>query len=294
LRNAGALVIIASGMLPGSKRWWILHERARRHCWEGEGALSLKTFDNGRALYSVAGGWHAVDRTKHLVLNEGQRYRIEIDQPQPIESFCIFFGRGFVEEIARSRCLGAGPLVDQPSAEGEPIRFFERTYPREEALARELTILKTQHRVLSTGGVEERLHRIVELLLETREVVRREVLSLGQIRAGTREEIYRRVWRARDFADAMFAEHLGLGELSQAACLSPNHLLRTFREVFGVTPHRYLTRRRLEEAARLLRASEEPVTEICLRVGFQSVGSFSTLFKRQTGFSPSEFRARKK
>src|SRR5205823_14407191 len=70
------------------------------------------------------------------------------------------------------------------------------------------------------------------------------------------------------------------------------HFLRLFKAAFHETPLRYLRRRRLERARRLLTQTDLPVTDICLRVGFESLGSFSTLFRRFAGASPREFRRR--
>jgi hypothetical protein len=74
------------------------------------------------------------------------------------------------------------------------------------------------------------------------------------------------------------------------ARLSPWHLLRAFRQTFGETPHNFLTRLRLERAQQLLTVTSRPVTEICFDVGFTSLGSFSSLFRRKVGLSPAEFR----
>jgi transcriptional regulator GlxA family with amidase domain len=87
-------------------------------------------------------------------------------------------------------------------------------------------------------------------------------------------------------------EQLTLADLSVEAELSAWHFLRSFREAFGETPHAFLTRLRLERAKQLLTLSGRPVTEICFDVGFTSLGSFSTLFRRQVGLSPAEFRRR--
>jgi AraC-like DNA-binding protein len=88
---------------------------------------------------------------------------------------------------------------------------------------------------------------------------------------------------------ASFAESLSLSDLARVACLSPSHFLRTFRELFGETPHAHLTSIRVAQAKDLLKG-EDSVTEICARVGFESLGSFSLLFKREVGCSPVAFR----
>ena len=105
------------------------------------------------------------------------------------------------------------------------------------------------------------------------------------------DETFRRLLRARDAIHARFGEPLELAGLAREASLSPFHFLRLFRGAFGETPHQYLTRVRLEAAKRLL-LGDAAVTDVCFEVGFQSLGSFSTLFARRVGAPPSAFRRR--
>jgi AraC-like DNA-binding protein len=100
----------------------------------------------------------------------------------------------------------------------------------------------------------------------------------------------RHLLRARDLVDSRYDEPLDLRRLAREAHVSPRHFSRSFRRVFGETPHQYLLSRRLERARHLLRTTEMPVAEICLDVGFASVGSFTTTFTRQIGVSPTTFR----
>jgi AraC-like DNA-binding protein len=104
------------------------------------------------------------------------------------------------------------------------------------------------------------------------------------------EEQNRRLLRARDAMDRTYAEPLDIPTLARIAHVSEAHFIRTFKETFGETPHRYLQRRRLERAMALLRETERPVTEICLDVGFASLGSFSRTFTHVIGMSPSAYR----
>jgi len=101
----------------------------------------------------------------------------------------------------------------------------------------------------------------------------------------------RHLLRARDLADAHFAEPLGVEEMAAAAGLSRAHFSREFRRAFGVAPHAYLLTRRLERAAALLRNTDNSVAEVCLAVGLQGIGSFTTSFKRAFGKTPTEYRA---
>ena len=101
----------------------------------------------------------------------------------------------------------------------------------------------------------------------------------------------RHLLRARDLADARYAQALTVADLAGAAGLSPAHFSREFRRAFGETPHRYLLTRRLERAAALLRTTDRPVADVCLDVGLRSVGSFTTSFGRMYGMSPTGYRA---
>src|SRR5688572_20079597 len=101
----------------------------------------------------------------------------------------------------------------------------------------------------------------------------------------------RHLLRAKDLADARYFEPLGVEELARAAGLSRAHFSREFRRAFGEAPHSYLLTRRLERAAALLRNTDRSVADICLSVGLQSIGSFTTSFKRTYGASPTAYRA---
>jgi AraC-like DNA-binding protein len=101
----------------------------------------------------------------------------------------------------------------------------------------------------------------------------------------------RHLLRARDLADARYFEPLDVDDLAAAAGLSRAHFSREFRRAFGESPHAYLLTRRLERAAALLRGTDNSVAEVCMAVGLQSVGSFTTSFKRAYGLTPTAYRA---
>ncbi len=92
--------------------------------------------------------------------------------------------------------------------------------------------------------------------------------------------------------DRTYADALDIEALARSVHLSRAHFIRSFRDTFGETPHRYLQRRRLERAMALLRETDRSVTEICLDVGFTSLGSFSRTFHEVVGISPSAYRTR--
>ena len=105
-------------------------------------------------------------------------------------------------------------------------------------------------------------------------------------------DIYERLTRARKFIDESYQLPLDLREISKQACLSRYHFLRLFRDTFETTPHQYLIQKRIERAKELLRRRSLSVTDVCFEVGFESLGSFSSLFRRCVGDAPRNYRQR--
>jgi AraC-like DNA-binding protein len=116
--------------------------------------------------------------------------------------------------------------------------------------------------------------------------------TVSPVTAAPAIPLSRHLLRVRDLIDRAFAGPLDVPALARSAHVSEDYFIRSFKAAFGETPHRYLLRRRMERAKALLRAGELSVTEICLAVGFTSLGSFSTQFRRFVGESPTSYRNR--
>ena len=101
----------------------------------------------------------------------------------------------------------------------------------------------------------------------------------------------RHLLRARDLVDSRYADPLTVDDMARAAGLSRAHFSREFKKTFGESPHQYLLTRRLERSAALLRSTDWSVARICFEVGGQSVGSFTTSFRRMYGKTPTAYRA---
>ena len=102
-------------------------------------------------------------------------------------------------------------------------------------------------------------------------------------------DIYERIVAAKVYIDENFQEPIDLERISQQAYFSRFHFHRIFRQIYRRTPHQYLTQKRIDKA-RVLLAENKPVTDVCNEVGFESIGSFSVLFKKEIGFAPQYYR----
>jgi len=223
--------------------------------------LSIKTVRRGSAWYETPQGRYLVTPDTFLVLNEGQHYSMEVNAASNTETFCPFFQPGFVQA-------------------GE---FCERLYPMRGSVADAI-------RSFGKVPLEDAFYDLAGALLVLRGDVRKESDSFPGLRASTREEMYRRLYRARDFLYSCYGEPLSVADAAQIAAMSPFHFQRMFKNAFGISPMQFLQRRRLQIARDLLVATEDDVTSICLSVGFESLGSFSALFKRAFGVPPSGIR----
>jgi AraC-like DNA-binding protein len=263
------------------------------HAFASKPLLSIKCMFNGTALYRVSRALFAVDETGYLVLNHEQAYEIEINSPTRLESFIVFFPDRWATEVLRSLSLSTDHLLDDPEGNcSESIHFFERLTPHDDVVSPALAKLRSAHQrgPLSDLWVEERLRDLLARVLQSQRGALGEADVLPACRAASRHELWRRLNRARDFIRAQAHLPLTVFEIASAASLSPFHFLRSFKTLFGQTPHQFLAGCRSERACFLLERTELPVTEICFDVGFESLGAFSSWFRALKGRSPREWR----
>src|SRR5438270_6149985 len=256
--------------------------------------LSLKCMFNGRALYRFGRAEVAVDDGGYLILNDQQPYSIEIASPTRVETFVLWFPRGWAEEVLRG--FNNAPetlLANSPNDNGTKAFFFERHTRHDRIVSPKVHVLRAAFKgeeTIEDGWLEERLRELLASMLISQDALKRDVSHLPAVRASTREELWRRANRARDYLHAHLSAPISLSDVGAAACLSPFHLLRVFQAAFGQTPHQYLTDCRLDRAKFLLEKTPIPVTAICLECGFSSLGSFSALFHKRCGMSPRAWR----
>ena len=259
----------------------------RHHVREFAGPLSIKTVVRGTAEWRAGNASFELDANSYLLLNDGQRYTITVDSREPVETLCLFFARGFVEDAWNSLTLPAAALLDHPERETS-VGFYERLRRHDGRIA---AIMAAFHQTVVNGGDGEDLfYQAALAICGLRGELAREIGRLPALRVSTREELHRRLLRAKQALDESFTDRTTLAEIARTACMSPFHFHRAFTSAFHETPHAYRTRRRLETAARLLAETDQPVIEVCLASGFESPASFATLFGERFGRSPRKFR----
>ncbi|HUK30938.1 MAG TPA: AraC family transcriptional regulator [Candidatus Acidoferrum sp.] len=255
------------------------------------GALSIKAVVSGSVIWETDGRKYVVRENTYLVVNQGQPYTFTIDSATPSTTLSVFFQNGFVEEVHRAFIKSDSALLDSPDeAMSGSVIFRQRLEPEPSGV---LAALRGLHEARARGKIsrtatEESFLCIAQALVWEFPRIEEATSRLSAVRASTREELLRRVLRGRDFLLSRMDESVSIADAAKAACLSQFHFLRAFRDAFRITPHQFLTTQRLERARMVLRAGNLSVTDVCLESGFQSLGSFSSLFRRHFGVSPQE------
>src|SRR3954466_12800938 len=271
----------------------VLNGTARRYNVESHHTtLSLKSVVRGAALYRTRQARHLVTEDSFLVLNDGQEYSLCFQWPGITETMCPFFQPGVLEHVSQSLCTPMCRQLDDIDLAQRSVGFYEHLYPRSGTLGKLLTQIHAAVRARTATGVwlEDRFYELAEAVVQLNGEVARSVESVSAVRTGTREELYRRLHRGRDFLSSCYDSRVTVATAARAAKLSPAHFHRQFRGLFHQTPMQFLQDRRLTIARRLLLGTDEPVTRICFLVGLESLGSFSSLFHRRFGCSPNRYR----
>ena len=246
-----------------------------------------------------------MDENCYLVLNSKQSYSITIDSLATVETFCLFFRNGLVEDVCRVTESGPTSLLDNPvpgashalesaaradsstPSLGTSVEFFETLHAHDAVVSPLIQRIyaRLKDNTASDLWLEDQFLSVAGALCKLRREADKDAELIPAKKYSSRMELYRRLLRGKDYMDSFSRTSVHLGEVAENACLSPYHFHRLFREVFRETPNQYLQRKRLANARRLLERGEQSVTDVCLEVGFESVTSFSGLFRRQ--FAPA-------
>jgi AraC family transcriptional regulator len=255
--------------------------------------FSMKCAFGGKEQYILGNMKYCVDESSYLILNEDTLYESCIDSESSVESFTLNFTKEFLNDVFHSISNCDERLLDSPlETNTSSVNFYEKLYPHKSQL---LNFLKGLREIIRSNltdlqQLDEYFHFILEFLFSEHMNTLTQIKMLDEKKYSTKEEIFRRLNLAKDYMHSNYSEKIELNDLGKISNLAPHYLLRKFKKHFGITPHRYLTLRRLERARDLFLYTDKPITEICSDVGFESLSSFGALFKKHYKLPPGKYK----
>lgn len=256
------------------------------------GSLSVKTIFRGSATYGVEGSNIRLDDNRYLILNHAQPYDMLIEADETVESFCVFFPQSWLSDVFQNMTSTDNDLLENPYDTTQPFLFFEIPHQHDQLVSPIMLTLREKYQ--TTGINIQKLtplfYSLIHRLIVSQSNAYEAAKTFSAVKASTRLELYRRLNLAKEYMMANLHHQSSLSEFAQVAYMSPYHFLRRFTEAFHVTPHHFIIQQRLKHAEHLLVTTQLSVTDICMSIGFSSLGSFSSLFSKVYGVSPRRFR----
>jgi len=254
--------------------------------------FSLRFVFSGNESYNIGCRSLTIYPDSFLTLNKGTQYSSIIDCASPAQSFTISFDEQFIEDFKR-RNLAKGNKLFKTDPTKYEVGFNETIYPFKDDMLFNIQHLKY---CLDCGMQDEKLineyldHCLVSYFKIYNEEISQKADRLNFLNNSTKIEILRRLNLAREYMYTNYNRNIGLDELAEYSCLSVNHLLRTFKQAFDVTPHQFLVQLRLQRAQVLLRNTDYPVNEVVNLIGFECPSSFIRLFREHFQTTPLKYR----
>lgn len=256
-----------------------------------DSGLSIKLGHIGTEHYCFKDQQVSLKRGEYLLVNRHQTFDCFLRGKTPVEGFCFYLSPQLIQEAASGLSRSAEDLLGHPPPSTQtPPRFLEKIYRTDEnELGRYLEQLRpalAAHRQLDFNQV---FFDVATALLRTHWQTEREMQGINCTRRSTREELYRRLSTARQYIFDNYCSDLQLEELAKAALLSKFHLLRTYKQAFGITPYQQVLELRLHKATRLVSEGDN-LGSIARQLGFSDRRSFTKAFKKKFGVAPSHYR----
>lgn len=268
--------------------------RAYRYQTQCTADLSFRFALTGNELFQMGRRELSIYPDSFLLLNKGTQYTSKIDSDTPVESFSIAFDQAFLRDFNLAYTLPEIKLLDNAGDTSSDVFDFNETiYPLSGDMRFNLRHLKHH---LDNGVQDELLineylhHSLINYYRIYANEIADKAEKLNFTNQTTRVEILKRLNLAKDYMYTNYNKNISLEELAKHAYLSVNHLLRTFKQAFNLSPHQFLIQLRLQRSRILLKTTKYPINEIVCLVGFECPSSFIRLFKNRYHITPQKYR----
>ncbi len=287
-----------AGARPGSaQETTVVCARARyARCPPQKHNLCINAVRGGAIHFVVGNRRISVDDDTYLIFNEGRTFSALLREPHEAEGLIIFYPPGALAKVLST--LNAAPerLLDGAEPPPDPWQFTESLRWHDTLVSPLLNAIRAHvadgDSDVDRASLETHCLLLLESAVVAEQQLRGAAVRIASVRSSTRDELYRRVNWAADFIHSNYGRPLSLQEVANAARLSKYHLVRSFRQMHGVTPHTLLLEKRVRVARRLIETTDFDLNEIAERSGFGTRWSMFRQLRRRFGVSGRELRGR--
>ncbi len=273
----------------------IIHSRTKEFSKRvDDSGLSIKMGVRGIEHYFIDNECHEVSSTNYLVVNKHRQFDCFLKSEEEVEAICLYVSPTIVREVYAHWVSDTDQQLNDPFEwKHENPVFSEKLYGlTENELGQFLMNLKLQL-IQSNGEMPFNFngfyYTLAEKLMLSQIKINRQINNISSVKASTKKELFKRLTLARNYIFENYTTNLQLDDLAKIAFLSKYHLLRTYKQVFDITPYQEVLKLRLEKAKQMMQG-EYSLEDIAFKLGFSDRRSFTKAFKKLEGVSPSIFR----
>lgn len=254
--------------------------------------ICIKYVINGEENYQLDHSIYTISPRRFLLLEQGSTYTTHLSSKQLNEGICFFIDREIIRDVVFTLSNGgSSKCLDNVFTELDTgFEITEGLY-RDNECAFGQSLAAIGHQVAQNGGRlktfnNDHLYGLIEQLVCSQRVVTGRIRNIAAKKPSVQKELYRRIEAGRNYMNDNLTQELTIDGIANAANLSPFHFMRTFKQVYSVSPYQYLLDRRLQHAYQLNELKAYPVSEIAILCGFTDIFTFSRAFKKKFGKSP--------
>lgn len=254
--------------------------------------FAVKYVVDGVERYKLGKETYTVDAGSYLLLNVEKDGKVEIESHNIVKGVCVNITPAMMCEVVASRQQPGTAYADpQLGAYFTTDLFLENQYRTTDTGLG--SVLGRIGDSVSKGAFDTNeldigfFYTLAEQIVQDQVPVFTQLQCVPVIKTATRKDLYRRICRGREFIDACFFMPLSVEQVARECCMSEYHFFRLFKKIFGVSPHQYMMRKRLEQGKCLLEKEKVSVSTAAATAGFADVFSFSKAFRMRYGTAPS-------
>ncbi|HCN06066.1 MAG TPA: hypothetical protein DIS79_10640 [Bacteroidetes bacterium] len=255
--------------------------------------LSVRFVIDGLQSYRLGGSrYQRIDPLSYVVINQGQTYATTLET-EGATMIGVAFRPSLAADVIRCAMVTDDRLIDtDPITKTSGLALGDRVMDLTEpmAAARRLVLDAFRRPHLGPMDLAPVFTHILELVVQQHHGMLSASQRLEARRDGTRVELLRRLSVGKDYLTAMAHENVTIADAAREACLSEYHFIRSFRDLYGVSPYTWLTEQRIRQAQVLLTHTRSTVDDIAVRVGFENTSAFVRRFRLMLGTTPARWR----